>query len=187
MCDYIKVRSKGELCNPHRSESINSLSIGVAPINYPPGLKTGLRCLVEGFYVVMLAQRGTGFNDPAPRASSSVHGTDTTCQLSPLYHCGWFSLWRESLEGLSCSTCSSCEESPSLAEWALCRMSIYAPARAFLKVILWLHLCLLLLPEVPPPSFCSFCHLTLIWFTPSPQILSLFSRASNNICSVVHE
>lgn len=49
-----------------------------------------------------------------------------------------------------------------LAERALCRMSIYVPASDFLKVIFWLHHCLILPSVAPLPSFCPFCYLH--WF-----------------------
>jgi len=43
MCDYVKVKSEAELPKHQRSESLNSLSTGVAEVKYPAGLKIGLR------------------------------------------------------------------------------------------------------------------------------------------------
>lgn len=53
MCDYTDLKSEGELSNHQRRESINNLSVGVADVNYTPGPKIDLKCILEGFYGVM--------------------------------------------------------------------------------------------------------------------------------------
>lgn len=88
MCNCIKVKSEEELSNHQSTKSLNSLSIGMADVNYPPGLQIGLRWLVERFYVVMLVQREIGVQNRGQCASMSVHSPDATYQLSPLYQDG---------------------------------------------------------------------------------------------------
>lgn len=78
---------KVELPNHQRCESINSLSVVVADVNYTPDPKIGLKCFLEGFYGVMHVQRETGFNDPRPSVSSLACGPNTTYQEDPLCQC----------------------------------------------------------------------------------------------------
>lgn len=158
----IALRLKVELSNHQSTKSLNSLSIGIADVKYPPGVQIGLRWLVERFYVLMLVQREIGVQNLGHCASTSVYNPDATYQLSPLYQDGWFWLCREDLVGSAFVL-----QQPQFLWGAIfvdntLQIEYLCTSICFFESHFWLHLCPQSPSIFPLPSFCLFFRLH--WF-----------------------